>query len=304
MNSTTKKSTWDYIVSQNHIVPSPLANKLGVPVFRTLVADILIKLRRFKNCRPKNDFENQLIKNGIVVIPNFLPDEDFKELKSDFDKNISSSEKVKITRKGSMQVNIRTVDNNDFEKFPSIKKFAQNKQLIRLISVGEGIRIVDQLKKFNLEKTIFGDPTKDTDQNVPFHADSHFHSHKVLFYMSDVTEEGGPFIYCKNSHLNNLDRLLFEFKRGQLKDAHINGWRIQQHLDKKFFNNYFSKLKEKEYKVACPANTLVIANVHGFHKRGESIPGVERSLIRIPSRYNPLGPIGNIPSDLYSGSFF
>ena len=304
MNSTTKKRTWDYIVSQNHIVPSPLANKLGVPVFRTLVADILIKLRRFKNCRPKNDFENQLIKNGIVVIPNFLPDEDFKELKSDFDKNISSSEKVKITRKGSMQVNIRTVDNNDFEKFPSIKKFAQNKQLIRLISVGEGIRIVDQLKKFNLEKTIFGDPTKDTDQNVPFHADSHFHSHKVLFYMSDVTEEGGPFIYCKNSHLNNLDRLLFEFKRGQLKDAHINGWRIQQHLDKKFFNNYFSKLKEKEYKVACPANTLVIANVHGFHKRGESIPGVERSLIRIPSRYNPLGPIGNIPSNLYSGSFF
>ena len=42
---------------------------------------MLIKLRRFKNCRPKNDFEKQLIKNGIVVIPNFLPNEDFKELK-------------------------------------------------------------------------------------------------------------------------------------------------------------------------------------------------------------------------------
>ena len=185
-----------------------------------------------------------------------------------------------------------------------MKKFARNKQLIRLISVGEGIKVVDELKKFNLEKTIFGDPNKDTDNNVPFHADIHFHSHKVLFYMSDVTEEGGPFIYCKNSHLNNLDRLWFEFKRGQLKDAHIEGWRIQQHLDKKFFNNYFSKLKNKEYKVACPANTLVIANVHGFHKRGESISGVERSLIRIPLRYNPLGPIGSIPSNLYSGSFF
>ena len=54
----------------------------------------------------------------------------------------------------------------------------------------------------------------------------------------------------------------------------------------------------------CPANTLVIANVHGFHKRGESIPGVERSLIRIPFRYNPLGPSGSISRDLYSGSFF
>ena len=203
-----------------------------------------------------------------------------------------------------MQVNIRKVEKNEYEKFPAMKKFARNKQLIRLISVGEGIKVVDELKKFDLEKTIFGDPDKDTDGNVPFHADIHFHSHKVLYYMSDVTEEGGPFIYCKNSHLNNLDRLWFEFKRGQLKDAHIEGWRIQQHLDKKFFNNYFSKLKNQEYKVACPANTLVIANVHGFHKRGESISGVERSLIRIPHRYNPLGPMGSIPSNLYSGSFF
>ena len=303
MNTNTK-SAWNYIVSQNHIIPSPLANRLGVPVFRTLIADMLIRFRRFKNCRPKDDFENQLIKNGIVVIPNFLPDEEFKELKNEFDNNISSSENVETVRKGSMKINIREVNKNDYEKLPAMKKFARNKQLIRLISVGEGIKVVDELKKFNLEKTIFGDPDKDADNNVPFHSDIHFHSHKVLFYMSDVTEEGGPFIYCKNSHLNNIDRLWFEFKRGQLKDAHIEGWRVQQHLDKKFFNDYFNKLKDQEYKVACPANTLVIANVHGFHKRGESISGVERSLIRISRRYNPLGPKGSIPSNLYSGSFF
>ena len=71
MNTNTK-SAWNYIVSQNHIIPSPLANRLGVPVFRTLIADMLIRFRRFKNCRPKDDFENQLIKKGIVVIPNFL----------------------------------------------------------------------------------------------------------------------------------------------------------------------------------------------------------------------------------------
>ena len=134
------KSTWNYIVSQNHIVPSPLANRLGVPVIRTLLADILIKLRRFKNCRPENNYEKQLIKDGIVVIPNFLPNEDFKELKREFDNNISSSEKVEIVRKGSMQVNIREVDKNEYEKFPAMKKFARNKQLIRLISVGEGIK--------------------------------------------------------------------------------------------------------------------------------------------------------------------
>ena len=114
MNTNTK-SAWNYIVSQNHIIPSPLANRLGVPVFRTLIADMLIRFRRFKNCRPKDDFENQLIKNGIVVIPNFLPDEEFKELKNEFDNNISSSENVETVRKGSMKINIREVNKNDYE---------------------------------------------------------------------------------------------------------------------------------------------------------------------------------------------
>ena len=72
----------------------------------------------------------------------------------------------------------------------------------------------------------------------------------------------------------------------------------------RIFKKYFEKLQSQEYKVACPGNTLVIANVHGFHKRGESISGVERSLIRIPFRYNPFGPVGHIPRELYSGSFF
>ena len=120
MNTNTK-SAWSYIVSQNHIVPSPLANKIGVPVLRTLLADILIKLRRLKNCRPKDDHEKKLIEDGIVVIPNFLPEEDFKELKSEFDNNISITENVKIVKKGSMQVNIRKVEQNEYEKFPDMK---------------------------------------------------------------------------------------------------------------------------------------------------------------------------------------
>ena len=110
-----------------------------------------------------------------------MPDEEFKNLKSEFDNNIANSEKVEIVRKGSTQVNIREVDKNEYEKFPAMKKFARNKQLIRLISVEEGIKVVDELKKFNLEKTIFGDPNKGIDANVPFHADIHFHSHKVYF---------------------------------------------------------------------------------------------------------------------------
>ena len=232
------KSTWDYIVSQNHIIPSPLANKFGIPVLRTIFANMLIQLRRYKNCRPQNDDEAKLIKDGILVIPDFLPSEDFKQLKQEFD-TVSKSENTRIVRHGSMEVNVHYVKENEFDKFPEIKKFARNKKLIRLISAAEGIKVVDQFKKLDLETTKFGDPANDSDNNVPFHADVHFHSHKVLFYINDVRMDGGPFVYCKNSHKNKFERLIFEFMRGQLKDSHKEGWRIQKHLDKGFFKNYF-----------------------------------------------------------------
>ncbi len=299
-----RMNTWNYIRSQNHILPSPIANKIGIPVLRTVFANMLIRMRRIKNCLPKDNLEIQLLKEGIIVIPNFLPQEEFNRLKNEFNSEISNSDKIKVVKKGSMQVDIRRIKGDEFEKFPAMKEFARNKKLIRLISAAEGLKEIDQLKKIDLEKTNFGDPEGDTDLNVAFHADTHFHSHKVLFYMNDVVEEGGPFIYCKESHKNNFERLWFEFKRGQLKDANNESWRIQNHLNKKFFKNYFDKLIDKEYKVASKENTLIIANVHGFHKRGESITQVQRSLIRIPFRYNPLGPVGHLPSDLYSGSFF
>ena len=298
------KSTWDYILSQNHILPSPLANKLGVPVLRTILANMIINLRRYKNYRAQSVDERSLIKNGIIVIENFLPCEEFNQLKQEFYLALSKYENKKTVKKGSMHVDIRQIKGDDFNEFPTIKKFAKNEKLIKLIAAAEGVKVVDQFSKLDLETTKFGDPSKDEDLNVPFHADVHFHSHKILFYINDVKLDGGPFIYCKNSHKNKFDRLLFELMRGQLKDSHEEKWRIQKHLDKNFFKKYFQKLKKQEYKVACPANTLVIANVHGFHKRGESNSGVERSLIRIPFRYNPLGPVGHLPRDLYSGSFF
>ena len=300
-----KKSLWDYIVSKNHIIPSPLGNKLGIPVLRTILADLIIKLRRLKNCRPKSDYENKLIEDGIIVIPNFLPEEEFRNLKKEFDLIVQDTSKDTISSStGSSKTTTYPINKDKYHNFPAMKKFAKNKQLIRLIAVAEGKYVFDEIDSLRLERSIFGDPEKDTDANIEFHADIHFHSHKVLFYMEDVSDNEGPFNYCLKSHKNNFDRLLFEFRRGQLDGAHKSGFRIKDHLNKNFFKSYFQKLMRARYKVTNKRNTLIIANVHGFHKRGEAIKGAERSIIRVPFRYNPLGPSKNLSEDLYSGSLF
>jgi len=295
-------SILDYIFSKNHILPSALANKIGIPVIRTLVSDILIKLRRFKNFRTKTVYEKQLINDGIVVIPNFLPSEEFKKLKEEYNHIFLNSQSFKTIKKGSLKVEIHPMTNLESNNFQMMKNFSKNKELIRLISVGEGVKPSEQIKKFNLENSYFGDPKADTDLNVRFHCDVHFDSHKVLYYLSDVTEEDGPFIYCKKSHKNNFKRLYYEFKRGLLNDANKDYWRIEDHLDKKFFANYFRKLLKQEYKIVSPENTLIIANVHGFHKRGKALNKKKRAIIRIANRYNPLGPSINIPSEAYDES--
>ena len=60
---------------------------------------------------------------------------------------------------------------------------------------------------------------------------------------------------------------------------------------------------KNKYEVTGKANTLIIANVHGFHRRGDAIEGSNRSLIRIPFRYNPLGN-QKLSHDSYSGNLF
>lgn len=299
-----KYSLWNFITSKTHILPSPLANKLGVQLIRIIITNFLILLRRLKNCRPRTNYEKKLINEGIVVIPNFLSEEEFLELKKEINEVVSKSNEINIGEKGSTKTFVQNFKTEDYKNFPSIQRFAKNEKLIRLISVAEGIKVFDEIKSFRFETSLFGDPDKDKDNNVPFHVDVHFHSHKILFYTDEVTKENAPFAYCINSHKNNFKRLFFEYKRGQLKDAHNGNWRIQDNLHIKFFKNYFNYLMKSKYKVIGKQNTLIIANVHGFHQRGVGLEGSKRSLIRIPFRYNPLKNHTVYSSDDYSGSIF
>ena len=52
-----------------------------IPILRTILSNLGIILRRYKNCRPITSYEKDLIKNGIVIKPNFLQDEEFQKLK-------------------------------------------------------------------------------------------------------------------------------------------------------------------------------------------------------------------------------
>jgi len=283
-------NTFNEFFSKKHNLSSPLLNRLGAPVLRNILTNFFVNLRSYKNCKLKNDLELELVKNGIISIPNFLPINDFEDLKKEF-KFLISQKKDEDRFKGVKSISIQ---NHEFDQYPAMKKLRNNDKLKSLICAGEGLRKLEILN-FLIENTKFG--TKEhqkQDRNSFYHADVHFHSHKVLYYMNDVTEEHGPFTYLKKTHKNNFARLLYEFRRARLSNATDRSWRIEENLENNFLKEYFKKLLKNKYKAVGLANTLVIGNVHGFHKVGDASEGKERELIRITFRHNPLGFLSKI----------
>ena len=66
--------------------------------------------------------------------------------------------------------------------------------------------------------------------------------------MNDVAKDGGPFVYCKNSHKNKLERLLFEFMRGQLKDFTKNHGEYNNTLIKGFSKTILKNFNNRNIK--------------------------------------------------------
>ena len=286
---------WEEFFSKKHTLSSKLLNNLGFPVLRTILTNSLINFRRYKNCRPRDGLELELLKNGIITIPNFLPTNEFLDLKKEFSELISKKKNEDRNFKG---VKSTTIKYDEFEQFPSMKNLRDNKFLNRLICVGEGLRSM-KINSFLIENTRFGSTKRQRqDPNNLFHADVHFHSHKVFYYMNDITENHGPFTYLKGTHQNNLYRLLYEFKRARLDNATEFGWRLENNLQNKFFKRYLNNLLKNKYKAIGRANTLIIGNVHGFHKVGDALEGNERELIRITFRHNPIEVINKLTKHL------
>lgn len=283
------KNTFNEFFSKKYNLSSVFLNKLGAPVIRNILTNSIINLRRYKNHKPKNDLELELVKNGIISIPNFLPNNDFEDLKKEFKFLISQ-------KKDEDRVNFFkniVIQNHEFDQYPAMNKLRNNDKLKSLLCAGEGLSLKKfKIKTFYIENTKFGTEEQQKQvghRNNFYHADVHFHSHKVLYYMNDVTEEHGPITYLKKTHKNNFARLLYEFKRARLPNAIDKGWRLEENLEINFLKEYFKKMLKNEYKAVGLANTLVIANVHGFHKIGDALKDKERELIRIPFRHNPLG---------------
>src|ERR1051326_1315612 len=94
------------VFSADKTIDSPLLNRLGVQVFRTVVARLMYNIVP----APKNSLIDEkykeLMRDGFSLWPNFLPEKDFLELEK---------EALSFIRSGNPKIQARIVGSNTFE---------------------------------------------------------------------------------------------------------------------------------------------------------------------------------------------
>lgn len=266
-------STKDYKV----LGVGPHAARAGVHGTRARIANKIQDLRRtirgYQHPLYTLDFEE----NGIVVIEDFFGRDVAEDVLWEI-KNIPMS----VSKQ-----NYNLLRNLKTRVMSEIFKCAEMKSIVLDCMAYEDSGEAAAQYENNLFVQKIRNCKEDNDVQKWLHMDTFFPCVKWWYFPHDVKEDEGPFAYAPGSH-----------KFTPAKEAFIN----QQSIDieeKKSHNrtyghdegslrileNELEAMGHKVKKYPVKADTLVIANVHGFHRRSEVVKDADRFAIHGSIRF-------------------
>lgn len=267
-------------------IGSIVENRLGLQVARTIGKSIARGWRgKFTSAGIEN-YARVLERDGVLVIENFLADEEFRAVCAEFEKAnegiplapYKNAENAKLYR---AQLD---VTGEAAQRFPAIEKTFQENDLLKRIAEFVVRRPLTQKPDIMLDTyQNLNDAGVDNDIENILHADLHIPTVKMFFYLNEVNEKNGAFIYAKGSHKLTFARLAHEYEMS-VREAKLKcGKAIPESLtDRRAaqIRNIIApanrrKMKIVETQIRVKPNTLVVANNMGFHRRGEFRAGSE-----------------------------
>ena len=224
----------------------------------------------------------------MVVLESFLPDDVFAtvqdECRAAHDTGLFSSECVE--------------DNAILEELLVVKKhvdvmpvtsgaLSRHELLLRVVVAITRLPAAKTIKLdvSYMSKTADAPPPKRLVGTHYLHADVHYPSAKAWLFLNDIDEENGAFVYAKGSHKMGLGRLLYEYGTSvRVAKAVRNGTMgttVPSGVVRSPTARQLARMGITETTLGGKANTLVIANVGGFHRRGEFVEGRRREQIQM-----------------------
>ena len=276
-------------------VGSVLGNRLGLQVVRTTSQYLQFKVRSRSVANDISKYVGEIEEDGIALIENFLEPSQFNKVKAEFE---SAFEGIELqpykngdhARLYRIQIALSELKHG----VSTLSKYFQHNDRLNRIASAAVRRKISRPPDVHLDWYQSGDATAtDNDIENIMHADLHTATVKMFFYLDDVNESNGAFIYAKGSHRLTLNRLRHEYDLSVRQAKLRKGVRLDDSLvearGKECRNLINPKYREamnvKETQICVKGNTLVVANNMGFHRRGEFPSSRPRKSIQINYRY-------------------
>ncbi|MEQ9125469.1 MAG: phytanoyl-CoA dioxygenase [Alphaproteobacteria bacterium] len=275
---------------RNPIIGSPTLNAMGLHVFRVLLAHGIMgaRMRIAGLFAPAAD-RRAFLRDGIVVKPDFLPPDLFEATRREV---FGYNGRVREFVEGEAKTRRALFDDGDAQATPATLSLEDYRPLRRLMTMASG----GAPPVWSVECVVHG---ADDPQTI-LHSDSFHPSSKCWLYLEDVGPAEGPFVFTPGSNRLTWKRLVWEYRRSlvarDLRDGHSENGSLRADD---------AVLAELGLPPARPypvkANTLVVANTYGFHRRSVAPPGAVRRAIYAFARGNPFLPVPAPPAGVATG---
>lgn len=291
-------SFWDAvrrIPTADKIVHHRLLNRLGCQVARVVAAEALVRLRRRRFASGLSAAEAALVRDGVVVIDDFVARVDLEALLEEAERGERrffgqppAADKFGIVRQ---KISVRKYA----EQFPvAIRTMLGSEPLLRIARIAEGWLAGEDfsnretaLTYERLEQVIdpeAADAARDREiSSGDLHADTFHYVTKAFLTLDDVTLVNSPYTYASGSQRLTSSRLLWEYRNSLRPEQYMTGeyynrvWEAEQH-----------RLGIRPVPLEVRRNALIVTNTFGFHRRGPMTRrGAVRRMLRVDFRSNP-----------------
>jgi hypothetical protein len=278
----------------NPILGNVLLNRCGLHAARLIAAHAMTRLRLW-TLAPlvEKKYRDEFRRNGFVLIENFMDGEAFAEL----NRQVRHAKcEVRECIQGDTLTHRILLDDEALDSMPACRALIDSPRYERLLKY-----CAARLKRplYYVQSIKNGYRQAKSDPQKVLHSDTFHPTMKAWFFLDDVGPDKGPFSYVPGSHRLTWARLKWEYKRSiagrQLKDGYS---------EKGSMRAYPEDLEELGLEppqaFTVKKNTLVVADTHGFHCRGQAAPGTSRLEIWAFSRTNPFNPFPGLGLKLFS----
>lgn len=267
----------------NPLMGSRRLNAMGLHAGRLRLAHRMAWSRRRRLARLVSAEDRAAFdRDGFVCVPGFLPEEAFAALR---DQAMRFRGAARETAQGDTITRRIALDPRALRAMPAVRALLRDRRWRGLIRYAGS---ADAEPLSYIQTILANRRDAPPDPQTALHADTFHPTVKAWLFLTDVAADEGPLTYVAGSHRLTPARLAWERERS-LRGASLDPLSARGSL----------RIAEAELAglglppptvFAVPANTLVVADTHGFHARGPSLAKSTRVEIWAYGRRNPFLP--------------